>query len=136
MFKNRKKKGFTLIELIVVIAILGILAAVLIPKFGGFQDKARKTQILTDAKQIATAIDSLLTESTNNEFTADVTAAAATDPVIKLSGVDTTTTGFKLDYKKDGSFTLTEKLGNKTYTASSGTRNSGAHVEITYTVTP
>ncbi|MDV3429050.1 MAG: type II secretion system GspH family protein, partial [Bacillota bacterium] len=59
MKKNTKKKGFTLIELIVVIAILGILAAVLIPKFAGFTDKAKSTQALVDAKQFATAMDSI-----------------------------------------------------------------------------
>ena len=73
-------KGFTLVELIVVIAILGILAAVLIPQFTGFQDKARSTQLLVEAKQFATAADSLLIETDGAlPASADVLAVAGTD---------------------------------------------------------
>jgi type IV pilus assembly protein PilA len=90
MLKNRKKKGFTLIELIVVIAILGILAAVLIPKFTGFQDKARSTQALTDAKQIATAADSLIAEG-KTTYDADGTSSSilfADADILKIAGSD------------------------------------------------
>lgn len=38
---NKRKGGFTLIELIVVLAILGILAAIIIAQFGGFTESAK-----------------------------------------------------------------------------------------------
>lgn len=41
--KNTNKKGFTIIELVIVIAVIAILAAVLIPTFSGIIEKANKS---------------------------------------------------------------------------------------------
>ncbi|WP_425448624.1 type II secretion system protein [Dethiothermospora halolimnae] len=54
--KINNKKGFTLIELIVVIAILGILAAIAIPRLGGFRDSASSAADEATAATIANAI--------------------------------------------------------------------------------
>lgn len=61
---KRKKKGFTLIELIIVIAILGILAVVAIPKLGGFQTSAKKKADIVNAKRIAEGARLLIAEGT------------------------------------------------------------------------
>ena len=53
---KNKKKGFTMVELVVVIAVIGILAAVLIPTFSNITEKANKSAALQEAGNALTVV--------------------------------------------------------------------------------
>ncbi len=53
--KKNNNKGFTLVELIVVLVILAILAAILVPALLGYIDRAREKQYVLNAKSALTA---------------------------------------------------------------------------------
>lgn len=55
--KLKNRNGFTLIELIVVIAILGILATIAIPRFVGFQESAKNSTFVADVNTMENIIN-------------------------------------------------------------------------------
>lgn len=60
--KENKKKGFTLVELIVVLVILAILAALLIPTLTGYINKAKEKSIIAETRQTVMAAQTIADE--------------------------------------------------------------------------
>lgn len=57
MLKKSTQKGFTIVELLIVIVVIGILAALVLNTFAGIQQRARDTERKTDVNSIATQLE-------------------------------------------------------------------------------
>ncbi len=66
--KKLNKKGFTLIELMIVIAIIGILAAIAIPNFIAYRNKSFCVRVETDATNIVASISDYFSIPTHNNI--------------------------------------------------------------------
>lgn len=115
--KTTKAKGFTLIELIVVIAIIGVLAAILVPTMLGYVTKSRCSSANANAKSLYNAINSSLVDLDSEGE--DV--AGATYVTRSVTASSTAITPTKLKDKVARYFADYAKLSDFGYTLEGGT---------------
>lgn len=123
--KKKQKKGFTLIELIVVVSIVLILSSILVPKVLGYQDKARKAKVVNTSRQIFDAAMESYTEDEGHLVLANLkkSITSVTDADVDQDS------GITLANSGDQGATITFTSDKKTYNVAVTANNNRFEVK-------
>ncbi|WP_430886418.1 type II secretion system protein [Fusibacter sp. JL216-2] len=87
--KKMNKKGFTLVELMIVIAVLGILAAIAVPRLTGVTDMARRQADESTAQAILTDVSAYVMGNAPTGTSGDYTVSTVTTAIYGAGGLPT-----------------------------------------------
>ena len=94
MAENRK--GFTLIEIVIACVVLGILAAVAIPRYGAAKNKAQTAAMMADLHTIAIYEEQFASENHGQYFSGTATTDSPLNGFTPSKGVTVTLTAFNI----------------------------------------
>lgn len=118
MKKFGSKSGFTLVELIVVIAILGILAGIAVPAYSGYIKKANEATDYTQLDAIKTAVVFAYTDKhVNDAEFKDITKITVTEGSVEVEPAETTGTLDISSYYKISAFKFKSDYTKAVWTA-------------------
>lgn len=109
-----KQKGFTIVELLIVIVVIGILAAITIVAYNGIQARAQTSKINTDLTEISKAIQAARLSTGNILMNITGSTATAANCMNKPAGTDLAT----LDHTTDSCWSAYNSAMQKISTAS------------------
>jgi general secretion pathway protein G len=76
--QRRRNKGFTILEILVVLSVVAILIGIAVPRLKGMQDNANRTKAKSELKMLQTAVESYYINTSPHAFPASSTTIAAT----------------------------------------------------------
>ena len=89
---KQTQKGFTLIELMIVVAIIGILAAVAIPAYSNYTKKAKFTEVTQATQAMKSALEAC--QADTNDLTLCINGSNGVPPAIGMANPTATNTAF------------------------------------------
>jgi type IV pilus assembly protein PilA len=91
--RTQSESGFTLVELLVVMLIIGLLAAIAIPAFFNQRDKAKDSNAKEGARTAQTAMETCATDNGGSYATCDATDLTTIEPTLTDYGTNLTVVG-------------------------------------------